>query len=170
MTGGSFQKLHPGHSRGVGGAAPYRHHHGRQRALGAQAPDAARCRASRGVEAVRACGHRAAASNGRHRVSDAVRVQLRELATAAGRSLLPDAVCSSARCRRRSAPARERHASRVIGDLSRFDRLAGPDPRRRSNLTANTFAASTLTVAANYGGRWDIMQAVNACLAAHPEG
>ena len=57
---------------------------------------------------------------------------------------------------------------RVIGDLERFD------PRIRSliaeaeALTRNN-TRLTLSVAANYGGRWDILQAVNKMLAAHPE-
>ncbi len=56
---------------------------------------------------------------------------------------------------------------RIIGDLSRFD-----DKLRK--LIADGEAATakhtrlTLTVAANYGGRWDIMQAVNAWRAEHP--
>jgi len=57
---------------------------------------------------------------------------------------------------------------RVIGDLERFD------PRIRSliadaeALTCNN-TRLTLSVAANYGGRWDILQAVNKMLAANPE-
>ena len=57
---------------------------------------------------------------------------------------------------------------RVIGDLSRFD------PELRS-LIAHSEAKTahnvklTLTIAANYGGRWDIMQATNRMAAAHPE-
>ncbi len=57
---------------------------------------------------------------------------------------------------------------KIIGDRSRFDdklKLAMQDAEQ---LTA-TNTAFTLTVAANYGGRWDIMQAVQAMLKAHPE-
>ena len=57
---------------------------------------------------------------------------------------------------------------RVIGDLSRFE----PKLRRlieagESKTAGNT--KLTLTIAANYGGRWDILQAVNRLCAAHPE-
>ena len=49
---------------------------------------------------------------------------------------------------------------RVIGDLSRFDRKLVDLIESAQKLTAaNT--GLTLTVAANYGGRWDILQAVN---------
>jgi len=49
---------------------------------------------------------------------------------------------------------------RVIGDLSRFD------PELRSLVSASEQRTAdndklTLTIAANYGGRWDILQAVN---------
>ena len=56
---------------------------------------------------------------------------------------------------------------KIIGDLSRFD-----DKLRRLIWDGEAMTAGntklTLTVAANYGGRWDIMQAVNAWRAAHP--
>jgi len=57
---------------------------------------------------------------------------------------------------------------RVIGDLSAFE------PRLRRLITqAETRTASnrrlTLTIAANYGGRWDILQAVQSMLRAQPE-
>jgi len=49
---------------------------------------------------------------------------------------------------------------RVVGDLSRFD------PELRSLISASEQKTQgneklTLTIAANYGGRWDILQAVN---------
>jgi undecaprenyl diphosphate synthase len=55
---------------------------------------------------------------------------------------------------------------RVVGDLSRFD------PRIRELIAAGESltegnARLTLTVAANYGGRWDIAQAARAYFAAH---
>jgi undecaprenyl diphosphate synthase len=57
---------------------------------------------------------------------------------------------------------------RVIGDLSRFEpklvRLIHDAERLTS---ANT--RLTLTIAANYGGRWDILQAANRMLKARPE-
>jgi undecaprenyl diphosphate synthase len=57
---------------------------------------------------------------------------------------------------------------KVIGDTSRFD------PRIRAQIAAGeTMTASntrlTLTIAANYGGRWDIAQAARAYHRRHPE-
>jgi undecaprenyl diphosphate synthase len=57
---------------------------------------------------------------------------------------------------------------RVIGDLSMFE------PKLRAMITqaqSSTAHNETLhlTVAANYGGRWDILQATRAMLSAHPE-
>ncbi len=57
---------------------------------------------------------------------------------------------------------------RVIGDLSAFE------PRMRrliAQAEARTAANRrlTLTIAANYGGRWDVLQAMQAMLRAHPE-
>lgn len=49
---------------------------------------------------------------------------------------------------------------RVIGDLSRFDPQLLELIANAQQLTAGN-QGLTLTVAANYGGRWDIMQAVN---------
>jgi len=49
---------------------------------------------------------------------------------------------------------------RVIGDLSRFDPLLTGLIGDAQRLTAGN-SGLVLTVAANYGGRWDIMQAVN---------
>ena len=49
---------------------------------------------------------------------------------------------------------------RVIGDLSRFDRVLIDLIADAQHLTAGNTGLK-LTVAANYGGRWDIMQAVN---------
>jgi len=57
---------------------------------------------------------------------------------------------------------------RVIGDLSRFEGrlqelICSAEERTAGNSRLH------LTIAANYGGRWDIMQAVNAMLLAQPE-
>jgi undecaprenyl diphosphate synthase len=57
---------------------------------------------------------------------------------------------------------------RVIGDLSRFE----PDLRALIEASEERTATNTrlvLTVAANYGGRWDILQAVNRLLSSEPE-
>ena len=57
---------------------------------------------------------------------------------------------------------------RVIGDLSRFeprlrDLIRAGEARTAGNTRLN------LTIAANYGGRWDILQAVNRLSGALPE-
>ena len=57
---------------------------------------------------------------------------------------------------------------RIIGDRSRFEPRLQELIRRSEETTAGN-TGLTLTVAANYGGRWDIMQAVNRMAAAHPE-
>ena len=56
---------------------------------------------------------------------------------------------------------------RVVGDLSRFD------PHLQSLIQASEASTAensrlTLTIAANYGGRWDILQAVNRMAQAQP--
>lgn len=57
---------------------------------------------------------------------------------------------------------------RVVGDLSRFEPKLVRLIHDAEQLTgANT--RLTLTVAANYGGRWDILQAANRMLKARPE-
>ncbi len=57
---------------------------------------------------------------------------------------------------------------RVIGDLTRFDsRLQGLIRSAEERTAENS--RLHLSIAANYGGRWDIMQAVNAMLVAQPE-
>ncbi|SDY07505.1 isoprenyl transferase [Nitrosomonas sp. Nm58] len=48
---------------------------------------------------------------------------------------------------------------KVIGDLSKFDSKTAEFIRQGEELTANN-TRLIFTVAANYGGRWDIMQAV----------
>ena len=57
---------------------------------------------------------------------------------------------------------------KVIGDLSRFEPKVVELIREGERLTANN-SRCTLTVAANYGGRWDIANAVRQMLAEHPE-
>jgi len=57
---------------------------------------------------------------------------------------------------------------RVIGDLARFEPrlqqlIVDAEAKTAGNQQLN------LTIAANYGGRWDIMQAINRMLAAQPE-
>lgn len=56
---------------------------------------------------------------------------------------------------------------RVVGDLTRFD------PHLQSLIQASEASTAentrlTLTIAANYGGRWDILQAVNRMAQAQP--
>jgi undecaprenyl diphosphate synthase len=57
---------------------------------------------------------------------------------------------------------------RVIGNLAPFGETIAELVRRAEALTAAN-RRLTLTVAANYGGRWDLLQAVNAMVREHPE-
>ncbi len=57
---------------------------------------------------------------------------------------------------------------RVIGDLSRFEpRLQELIDKAQEQTAGN--ARLDLTIAANYGGRWDVMQAVNQMVTAQPD-
>ena len=51
---------------------------------------------------------------------------------------------------------------KVVGDLAPFDPRIVDLVRRGEELTAAN-SRLTLTIAANYGGRWDILQAANRC-------
>jgi len=55
---------------------------------------------------------------------------------------------------------------KVVGDLSRFDRRIRELAAAGQAMTARN-SRLTLTVAANYGGRWDIAQAARAYFATH---
>ncbi len=57
---------------------------------------------------------------------------------------------------------------KVIGDLSRFEPKLTRLIREAEALTAYNHRL-TLSIAANYGGRWDVLQAVNRMLGEHPE-
>ncbi|MEO5699764.1 MAG: polyprenyl diphosphate synthase [Casimicrobiaceae bacterium] len=57
---------------------------------------------------------------------------------------------------------------RVVGDLSRFDERICDLIEAAQQLTAD-HRGLTLTVAANYGGRWDVSQAAQRYFAQHPE-
>jgi undecaprenyl diphosphate synthase len=57
---------------------------------------------------------------------------------------------------------------RVVGDLARFDKRIRELITAGEALTARN-TRLTLTVAANYGGRWDVAQAARAYFTAHPE-
>ncbi|MDR2195176.1 MAG: isoprenyl transferase [Gallionellaceae bacterium] len=57
---------------------------------------------------------------------------------------------------------------KIIGDRSRFDDTLNRYIEDAEALTANN-TNLTLTVAANYGGRWDIMQAMRAMVRDRPE-
>jgi undecaprenyl diphosphate synthase len=57
---------------------------------------------------------------------------------------------------------------RIIGDLSRFDPALQQLIRQGEERTAGN-ERLTLTIAANYGGRWDILQAANRLVVEHPE-
>ncbi len=56
----------------------------------------------------------------------------------------------------------------MIGDRSRFDAPLLEQIKSSEELTANN-TGLTLTIAANYGGRWDVLQAVNKMQAASPQ-
>ena len=56
---------------------------------------------------------------------------------------------------------------RIIGDLSRFDEKLVQLVRDSEEKTQSN-QSLTLTVAANYGGRWDMLQAMNRMMLAHP--
>ena len=56
----------------------------------------------------------------------------------------------------------------VVGDLSRFDAKLQKLIRSAEEKTAAN-SRLTLTICANYGGRWDILQAANRLSAAEPE-
>ena len=57
---------------------------------------------------------------------------------------------------------------RVVGDLARFDAAIREGIAAGEALTAGN-ARLTLTIAANYGGRWDVAQAARRYFAAHRE-
>jgi undecaprenyl diphosphate synthase len=57
---------------------------------------------------------------------------------------------------------------RVVGDLAAFEPRLQALIRQAEEKTAGNTRLD-LTIAANYGGRWDIMQAMNSMLAAQPE-
>jgi undecaprenyl diphosphate synthase len=57
---------------------------------------------------------------------------------------------------------------RVIGNVTPFGETIAELVRRAELLTANN-RRLTLTIAANYGGRWDLLQAVNAMARERPE-
>lgn len=56
----------------------------------------------------------------------------------------------------------------MIGDRSRFDAALLEQIKASEELTANN-TGLTLTIAANYGGRWDMLQAVNKMQADKPQ-
>jgi undecaprenyl diphosphate synthase len=56
---------------------------------------------------------------------------------------------------------------RVVGDLTRFDQQIQDQVAQAEEKTAHNTGLN-LTIAANYGGRWDMLQAVSACLKANP--
>jgi undecaprenyl diphosphate synthase len=57
---------------------------------------------------------------------------------------------------------------RLVGDLSRFDSAI----QERVKIAVEQTAKNTglnLTIAANYGGRWDVIQGIQSCLKQHPD-
>ncbi len=147
--------------------APRRHHHGRQRPLGEAS---ACCRASPGIaRASRRCARRcgpaiergveyltlfAFSSENWRRPADEVSI-LMELFLRALEQEVAKLHDNDIRFK-------------VVGDLSRFDARIRELIRRGEALTAGN-TRLTLTIAANYGGRWDIAQAARSYFAAHPD-
>ena len=56
---------------------------------------------------------------------------------------------------------------KIVGDLSRFDARLREQIREAEEKTAGN-CRLTLTICANYGGRWDLLQAVNRMMAERP--
>jgi undecaprenyl diphosphate synthase len=56
----------------------------------------------------------------------------------------------------------------LIGDRSRFNKNLVAQIKASEKLTAKN-TGLTLTIAANYGGRWDILQAANKMIAKNPD-
>jgi undecaprenyl diphosphate synthase len=56
---------------------------------------------------------------------------------------------------------------RVVGDLTKFDQQIQERVVQAEEKTAHNTGLN-LTIAANYGGRWDMLQAVSACLKENP--
>ncbi len=57
---------------------------------------------------------------------------------------------------------------KIIGDRSRFDDKLQKATQKAEQLTAGN-TGLTLSIAANYGGRWDMLHAVQSLLRDHPE-
>ena len=57
---------------------------------------------------------------------------------------------------------------KVVGDLARFPQALQEKIQQAQDKTAGN-SRLTVTICANYGGRWDIVQAMNQLLAAKPE-
>ena len=57
---------------------------------------------------------------------------------------------------------------KIIGDLTVFDHKLQHLIQHAQQLTANN-QGLVLTIAVNYGGRWDMLQAVSCLLALHPD-
>lgn len=57
---------------------------------------------------------------------------------------------------------------KIIGDRSRFEEKLVEMIGRAESLTQHN-TGLTLTIAANYGGRWDLVQATHRMIEAHPE-
>lgn len=57
---------------------------------------------------------------------------------------------------------------KVVGDMSRFNPVLIQKIRQAEELTANN-QTMTLTLAVDYGGRWDIVQAAQKMLMIHPD-
>ena len=57
---------------------------------------------------------------------------------------------------------------RIVGDIAPFGKKINELVARAEKLTRNN-AGITLTIAANYGGRWDLLQAIERLVKSHPD-
>ena len=159
----AFISSHAGNPRGRCGSAPRRDHPGRQRALGDRPAPAAGGRAPQG---------RGSGARDRRACARPACEYLTLFAFSPRTGAVPPRRCrflmrlfmSRAAAGSRPAPP-QRHPLRVVGDLVALR----PAQLQRLIAAAEALTADngrmTLTIAANYGGRWDILQARRRCCA-----
>ncbi len=114
------------------------------------------------------CGASSRPARARRRIPDAVCLQFRKLAPPPRRSVAADALVYPALENEVDQARRATGPLALVGDYRRSSReLRGLIQAAEQRTAHNT--ALTLTIAANYGGRWDILQAMRRLLTAHPE-
>lgn len=162
----SIFKLHPGYPPGGSGAPAHCHHHGWQWPVGQKRFLPRFAGHTKGVESVRdmvrACLENgveyltlfAFSSENWRRPQDEVSL-LMQLFVKALQQEVERLHSNGVRLR-------------IVGDLSRFDPALQQLIRQGEERTAGN-ERLTLTIAANYGGRWDILQAANRLAQACPD-